>query len=307
MKTTKKHPFLLTIDTELDHRLYRTFPNSAKNLEKLYSLVEYIDTNSIYLTLFVTYNIVKFCSHVLRDFLTSDYVELGIHLHPEEMPESLAKGIHSTSLYDYPIEVIEAFLNIFIDAFTDNKFEVPQIFRAGRYRLPLKLIPVLLSKNIIVDSSVSPYINWSLENGPDYFQIPVSINNYHGIKEVPITIVLPEHARTNYFYKKFGTVPMFSKPFLVRLVRRLFLGREPLWLRPTFEDVGGLKEVVLLAKKYGSKYTCMMFHSYELKERCSPQSKTKQEAQLIYNRLITFLDQLDDLDLVTMPMKKIAN
>jgi hypothetical protein len=303
----KKNYFFLTIDTELDHRRYRISPNSARNLEKLYSLVEYVSKNSIYLTLFVTYNIVKYHSNVLRDLLQSDFVELGVHLHPEEMPENLAQGIHSSSLFDYPIKTLEDFLDLFFDSFIENEFAVPSIFRAGRYRLPLRLIPSLLKRNITVDSSVTPYINWSLENGPDYSQIPVSINNYNGIKEVPITIVLPEHKKKNYLYRKIGTIPMFSKPPLVRQLRRVLLGKEPLWLRPTFEDVDGLKHVIFLSQKSHPKYACMMFHSYELKEQCSPQSKSKEDAQLIYNRLIEFLDQLGNLNVISIPMKNIAN
>lgn len=301
-----RRPFFLTIDTEMDHSKYRTGTTSAKNLQKLYHLVEYIDRHKIYLTLFVTFDVLRHYSANFKDFMTSKYVELGIHPHPEEMPKDISHRMQSTSLYDYPLAALEAFLDLFIALFKEKDFDVPRIFRAGRYRLPVDLIPILLKKNITVDSSVCPFINWSIENGPDYSHITPSIEYYHGIKEVPITIVQPENLKMNAFYKKFGTVPLAEKSLLIRKLRRLILGREPFWLRPTFSDINEMKEVVLLSKKYNAKYVCMMLHSYELKEGCSPQAKTKHDAQRIYNRLIVFLDQLDDLNLISMPMNKIA-
>ena len=122
---------------------------------------------------------------------------------------------------------------------------------------------------------------------------------------MPITIVPPENLKMNAFYKKFGTVPLAEKPQLMRKVRKLFLGRAPVWLRPTFVDLDELIKVVLLSAKYNAKYACMMLHSYELKEGCSPQSKSKEDALLIYNRLTNFLDQIDSLKLISMPMNEI--
>jgi hypothetical protein len=202
-------PFFLTIDTELDYYGYRKTAHGGANLEKLHELVKYLDGRSIYVTLFVTYNVVKYYADLLRELARSDFVEFGIHLHPEEMPETISDGIKSNSLFDYPLEAVESFLDAFIWLLKEKHFTVPKIFRAGRYRVNRELVAILLKKGIVLDSSVTPYVDWSLGKGPDFSGNPISTSHFHGISEIPISIVLPENVRWNFFYMKYGTTGLF--------------------------------------------------------------------------------------------------
>jgi hypothetical protein len=89
--------------------------------------------------------------------------ELGTHLHGEYIePEPCwdAEGTYAMQC-DYPAELERAKLQRLTELFRERFGYTPRSFRAGRYGIAARTIPVLAALGYAVDSSVTPYKWWA--------------------------------------------------------------------------------------------------------------------------------------------------
>jgi hypothetical protein len=137
----------------------------------------------------------------------------------------------------------------------------PCSYRGGRYGMSDNTLTALAELGYKVDTSVTPYVDWSSQGGPDYRHHSNEPYWRRGILEVPITVL---GARS---WWPFGGWSRYR------------------WLRPSVATAEHLKWIVDRACENGLDVLNMTFHTMELIPRASPYVRTKVEAVLFLRRI----------------------
>jgi len=160
------------------------------------------------------------------------------------------------------------------------------------------LAEILNDNGYLVDSSVTPYTNWSSHmgipfgnGGPDFIDcvpFPYNYQFHNGIlTEIPITILptLFPLNRSNYLSRKYFRY--VDNLFLLRVVRKIFYHKQPLWLRPfSWMTINLIEQIVEEAIRIRLPYLVMMFHSSEL----MPGSSIYRKSENAIEELFDFLE-----------------
>jgi len=143
------------------------------------------------------------CCEVLKGEIRLG-AEIGAHLHseyiePAEKYENFA-GTRSSEFpcFAYSMEIELAKIKNLTDLIEEKLAVRPVSYRAARFGADLETIKCLEKLNYKVDSSITPQIDWSYQNGPDHskaLEQPyfISANDYYSagsskILEIPVTI-----------------------------------------------------------------------------------------------------------------------
>ena len=220
--------------------------------------------------------------------------ELGTHLHAEYVGPDLDEDAESSTFQAALAPAIErakieALTSLFVHRFGTR----PRSFRAGRFGIGGASLGILADLGYTVDSSVTPFIDWSGAGpgAPNFRQAPFI--PYHPDPHAPATA---------------GQGPVWEIPVTIRprLAHRLpimrgFLARRlrPRWLRPTW---GSARALIDLARdvwdeapprdataRSAPPIWNVMFHNVEVVAGASPYSATEDRAQAILDRLAQLL------------------
>jgi len=224
--------------------------------------------------------------------LNGEY-ELGTHLHSEFIKPCEGNngcdkaGSGKFACYDYSDEIESEKLKNLTLSFEKSFGYKPLCYRAGRFGSDINTIKSLAKLGYLVDSSVTPHINWTRQHGPNfkdypeqpYFIDPYSFNkpnNDSKILEVPVSIggkrlpILPDQW---LFYS---------------------------WLRPTHVSVSEQKKLI---RQYMQKYKdqerivfCMMFHSMEIIPNASPYTRSQKGVDRLLSRMEAVLKFFKEMD-----------
>src|SRR5919197_4708316 len=184
---------IVTIDTEPDLPVRRQDRHATlRNIPELRTLQERMP--DVKLTLLVTQAVLEDPAS-LRELerLNADFdCEIGAHLHPEDTPPFLdpAARRRETSLMRLPPELRAEKLRTLVAAI-QRHFPRPTSYRAGRWQHSPEDFGMLSEAGFLVESSVTPYVSWQLEHGPDYSAArPEPFRVDGSLWEVPVTIEL---------------------------------------------------------------------------------------------------------------------
>ncbi len=239
----------------------------------------------------------KDCVSLLKNI---DNCELGTHLHGDLVePNRRIYKIGNERTYEmensYPKEIeyekLKNLTNLFVEKFGYN----PESFRAGRFAAGANTISSLEKLGYLVDSSVTPGVDWDYPEGradflgakeQPYFpskEILLLEEGSSKVLEVPISIVTPKLRK--YFCN-------LDKVKTVRgIVDRIFPAR---WLRPSFQSSRGMVDVIKkVIRRYGVNNAVvlnMMFHSMEVIPNASPYTKTEDECRALIGRIEKVLE-----------------
>jgi hypothetical protein len=287
---------IVTIDTEPDLPVRRQSTHtSLRNIPALRQLQERMP--DVKLTLLVTQSVLDDppSRKVLEELATGYGAEIGAHLHPEDTPPFLPREAErrETSLLRLPLEVRAQKLETLCAAiYTD--FPPPTSYRAGRWKLSPEDFKVLKQQGIQVDTTVTPYISWRLEKGPDWSGVgPEPYRDApSGLWEVPVTIGLNRGtalARTGLLrpYLQLASHP--AKGLKPPLDRLWSLGRpiQPVWFRPTYTPLDQLKRLgQRILRRSPDPVLNMMFHSNELVIGGRPFIREQADADRVADRIV---------------------
>ncbi|MCK4753067.1 MAG: polysaccharide deacetylase family protein [Planctomycetes bacterium] len=275
--------FCITIDTEPDCDIHwkrsdpLTFDSVLSGIPNiLRPLWDKYDIKPVY---FVSPEVVQNdnCCEALKQEVQQG-AEIGTHLHSEYIqPEKKHENFAGTSSDEYPCfaydtETEFAKIKNLTDLIAEKFGIVPVSYRAARYGADLDTIKSLEKLGYKVDSSITPQINWSYQDGPDHSKAPqqpyfISENNYYSvgdskILEVPITI---------------------SKKRLPLLPDRWPFYR---WLRPTHMTFTEMKILVNeFIKNYREPVLNLMFHSMEIIPGKTPFVRNEFQQKMYLTRL----------------------
>jgi hypothetical protein len=297
---------LVTVDTEPDlPRRRRASPGTLNNIPALLRLQERIPR--VRLTLLVTHSVVtdrdslRVLERLKRDF----DCEIGAHLHPEETPPFVRGVPDETSLTRLPFEARADKLRTLTDAISVH-FPRPVSYRAGRWKLSPEDLDLLREQGYAVDSTVTPYVSWKLEQGPDFTAAPRQPQRVDGSKlwEVPVTIGLNRGERlvgagpvgtALRAYLQLASLELHGLPRPLKPAWDLVRPIRPVWLRPTYSSSN---EMVRLAERLRARsrdgVLNMMLHSNELAPGGRPFIRTQADADRIIERVASTCRYLVD-------------
>jgi len=272
---------LITIDTEPDcdiywNRLYpfqfssvmEGIPNILRPIWKKYNI------KPIY---FISPEVANNldCCKILKEEIKLGAV-IGAHLHSEYIEPNIKIENFSNKpsleypCYAYPEEIEFKKIENLTNLIEKNIGVRPIWYRAARYGADLDTIKSLKKMGYKYDSSVTPFIDWGKQGGPDHSKSQlnpyfISKNNFYldspknesiGIKEYPITI----------FKKRLGILGKILPD------KWIFYN----WLRPTHMTFIEQKYMVnKILKNYNNFTFVLMFHSMEIMPLKTPYVRNK--------------------------------
>jgi hypothetical protein len=314
--------FIITIDTEGDNQWNHGIALTTENIKFVPRFQDLCNKYQVKPTYLVTSEICEdpFAKEIFTNYSKTEKAEIGAHLHSWTTPPFLDKdGYRYNDInHAFATELSEDLLSEKIKNLT-NQIETsfgkrPLSFRSGRYGFNGSVAKILKENSYLVDSSVTPYTNWSLntgiqggKGGPDFVDntpFPYKYNSDYGsLLEIPITI-LPTKFPLNknekiaryYFRNVKNSIPL-------RVFRKLLFKNQPLWLRPyNWMTIGLFDEILNVARKIELPYLVMMFHSSELMPGCSIYRKDESAIEQLYDQLEHFfiLLQKENIKSVTL-------
>ncbi len=276
--------FLITIDTEADNQWdfdHEISTECAKFLPRFQELAERFGFKPTWLTNYEMANDDFFCRY-MKEKQDDGLCEIGMHLHawntPPEYP--LEKKFRERDyLIEYPFDIMEKKVATMTELI-ENKFgKKPVSHRSGRWTTNQDYFKILHKYGYKVDCSVTPHIDWTNcvgvtgLAGSDYSKCsekPYYI--YKDILEVPMTI------REKHMF-------VWEKPYtlytLCREFKRFTFGRNQ-WLRPDASLLQRpLTKLIDIVSKE-NQYLMFMIHSSELMPAGSPNFKTPESIERLY-------------------------
>jgi hypothetical protein len=238
---------------------------------------------------------------VLSSFLNEGVCEIGTHCHPWNTPpiteELNAKNSMMCNLdYDLISEKMS-----FLHKTIEENFNVkPVSFRAGRWGLNEDVARCLTELGYLVDTSMSPFVDWSPYHGPNFRQSStqpfyfeannISAHNKHGkLLEIPPTIGFYQKSfRLCDYARNIISKGVLSKLRLLGILDRLRLLNFH-WLSP---ELSNGQEMVLLSKRFvksGHRFLNMSFHSTSLLPGKSPFVSNEKELSVFLGKIEYFL------------------
>jgi hypothetical protein len=295
-----KKYLLITIDTEIDSPYWKPeLPFSLKNIKAVLRLQKLFQKYDIKATYLVTYPVAdnKESKSILKEFSDREEIEIGTHLHTWTTPPFLS-GREKLKL-DYPhrskLELEK--LSTLTQKIETSFGKRPISYRAGRYGFDRESLKYLKDLNYLIDSSITPSINWSSDGGPnfaDFTQLKPYFLDENDIKksgqssilEVPISIAV-NRKLPSFLSQAYCHLPMEIKGLLkkINLIKTI-------WLRPSifsFEEMKWLSDYLLDSD---NQVLNMMFHSNELLAGTSPYVKTKKQEENFFLNLENILNYL---------------
>lgn len=301
--------FILTLDTEGDNQWDHGRALSVENIKYVPRFQELCNKYKIKPTYLVTSEVCNdvFAKKLFKDYQSHGLAEIGAHLHSWTTPPFLdRKGFrHNDSIHPFASELPEDILNEKIRYITDQietSFgQRPFSFRSGRFGFNDKVARVLIQNSYIVDSSITPYTNWSDnrgladdKGGPDFsekqpFPFEYIMSGSSTLIEIPVTIIPTvfllkgNNKLTRYYFRN------VDRKMPLRQVKKYFFPNQPLWLRPFDWTVADhFRQLIDEANRIELPYFVMMFHSSELMPGCSIYRKDNDSIERLYNQLETF-------------------
>jgi len=299
-----KSRLIITIDTESDNQwddfLVRNISlENLKEIPRLQRLFNKLEVRPCYL---ITYPVAASENAVsmLREFLSGGICEIGTHLHTWSTPPISDSEIENRSfLHSLPKDLQkEKFENLHNKIVENLKIE-PKSYRGGKYSFDAGLLGMLEEKGYSLDTSVTPFNNWSHIGGPDFVgcvtrpYFPSRTDAFKrgdsSVLEVPISIDFDRNMPDGLKKLILRAPLMFH---MQGILRRLGLCKL-VWLDPSFQTFSEMKRLVdLILKREENPCINLMFHSSVLLAGGSPYNKTKKDVSNFYQKLGLILSYL---------------
>jgi peptidoglycan/xylan/chitin deacetylase (PgdA/CDA1 family) len=295
---------IVTIDTEEDNwSAYSNTDNSVENIARIPDLNRIFDEYGVKPTYLVTYPVAinPRSIDILGRILQEGKCEIGAHCHPWNTPpfeEELNR--RNTMMCNLPANLVYRKMSVLHEAIQSNLGITPASFRPGRWGFGPGVARALWLLGYRVDSSVTPYVDWSASAGPDFsehspdlFRFCPSQNGFAdqngSLLEVPVSIGFTQ---ANFAFanrvlktlkkvcpKKFHLIGVLKKLRLLNLV----------WLSPEASKSKDLRALANRLKKNGHRVLNFTFHSGSLVSGLTPFSNTKKGSMEIMQRIENFL------------------
>ncbi|MBY0398860.1 polysaccharide deacetylase family protein [Myxococcota bacterium] len=291
---------VVTIDTEEDQWGQYDVPRySVANAGRLPAFQALCEEFAVRPTYLVTYEMARQDSSaaILRDLAGRPGVEIGGHCHPWNTPPPGETTARSSMLSNLPRESQRAKLTALTECLVSVFGIQPRSYRAGRWGFHPDQIAILRELGYQVDTSITPFISWENDGGPDYARrypeqfwlgtaADTSAADTRRLLEVPATVGFLQ-SDADLANRVLQTI--LRSTLLRRLRVYGVLGRLRLlnrvWICP---EMTSLEEMIALTsrmKARGAGVVNLMFHSVTLQPGLSPFVRSESDATAFAERL----------------------
>ena len=306
----------ITIDVEEDNwSNYATEP-VLSNIEKISTLQALFDRYSVKPTYLVTYPVAadRNAVSILRKIMEDGRCEIGTHVHPWNTPPfEEEKTFRNTMLCNLGKEIQYRKIESLHVKIHENFGVEPISFRSGRWGFDRIVAGNIRRLGYKVDTSVSPYLNWERDCGPDYSdhspeirKLPAGENGEPDscILEVPATIGFLQ-SDFDSCNKWFNTI-LNSKLKYFRLLGILDkLGIiNKVWLSPEMANGNEMTQLAKSVEREGYTLLNMFFHSSSLKAGLTPFTKSHDDEKNFLNRIEEFLQGVAVNKVQSIPLRE---
>lgn len=314
---------VITIDTEEDNwARYSTTDNPVSNIERLIPLQKLFDQHGVRPTYLVTYPVATNprSVEILKNFLDHEKCEIGMHCHPwntPPLPENTPIADTETMLCNLDANLVHEKMTTLHEAIRRNFGIKPLSFRSGRWGFGPAVARSLVLLGYRVDSSVSPYVDWSSIHGPDYRSFSPAIFSFGSngfrqktendtILEVPATIGFLQR---NFSFAQRIT-QMVENPLgkLLHLKGVLYHTHlvNKIWLSPEQSEISAMFALTKRMRRKNFPYVNFTFHSTSLKAGHSPFVQTGNDERRFMEKIKQFLQFTRKIELQNLTLAETA-
>ncbi len=208
-------------------------------------------------------------------------VEIGAHCHPWNTPPVTATGWAHSMMCTLPTEVNRAKIAEVTDRIETELGVRPTTFRAGRWAFGPTVAKALVAEGYRVDASVTPFVDWTPEGGPDFLEAPFRPYRCHpdeplepaddgALVEIPTTVgYLRGHPRRMARFRR-----SLERSVLARLKVVGILGTAGViqrrWLSPEHSTAKDMIALCAACLRHGAPVLDLTFHSCTLLPGATP-------------------------------------
>lgn len=305
--------FYITIDTEEDDwGKYNARGNTVENIQQLPRLQALFDKYGAIPTYLINYPVATGSKSkpVLEKILTAGNCEFGTHCHPWNTPPYIEETSKFTSMMcNLPANIIAEKMTYLHEAIKSNYGINPISFRAGRWGFNSDVAKCIVSLGYKLDTSISPFIDWSKSHGPDFSNAKTSsyrfdpndvlTENEKGlILEVPPTIgFYQKKTQLAQQTRSYIASSKLSKLRLLGLLDKLNI-LNFYWLSP---ELSNAQQMIRLCNRFiksGHNFLNMSFHSTTLLPGSTPFVNSNSDLDDFLNRIESVLRYARDNGLI---------
>jgi hypothetical protein len=312
--------FIISIDTEednWDNFLVQPTLNNIKRIDLIQKLFDRLHIKPTYL---ITHSVANDQESViyLKSILESDRCEIGTHLHPWNTPPLEEELIPSNTMLSNLSEELQ-FKKLYRlhHKIKDSFNYIPQSFRAGRYGLNSSLVKNLIKFNYMVESSITPFLDWRSFHGPDYSNFGLlnpywisdqdlsTENKDSKLLEVPLSagFLQKNFFRANNLFNKFKYFPYKNFRIIGFLAQLHLLNK--VRLTPEGYSFWEMRQLVKVMQGNGIKTFNLSFHSNSLLPGRTPFVRSERELVQFLIKLETIIQYFLELNFVPVTLSQI--
>jgi hypothetical protein len=307
----------ITIDTEEDQwGDYVSKNNSVENVYRLPELQRLFNRYGAIPTYLIDYPVASDneAVDILSRFQGLGQCEIGMHCHPWNTPPIKEEiCAHNSMMCNLEPALVNSKLET-LHAKIEKQFgKSPSSFRTGRWGFGPSVADSLIGLQYKIDTSVSPFVDWSADGGPDYDCAPTRAYRFEPqeiFKPIPDGRLMEVPATVGFYQKNFRrchrTLKWINAHTSQKLRLKGIFDRLGLlnfrWLSP---ELSSGKDMVRLAQACidnGSKYLNMSFHSNSMLPGCGPFVKDRDGLDRFLKAIETFLRFAENKNLVFAPL-----
>jgi hypothetical protein len=289
---------IITIDAEEDGwGDYHREGDSVDNISGIPRLQALFDRYGAKPTYLVNWPVVmdRRACRIIKNIHAAGGCEIGSHCHPWNTPpfEEDISGINSM-MCNLPPKLVKAKVANLVAATEEMLHVRPTSFRAGRWGFGRYVAEALIEQGYVVDSSVSPTVDWRSEFGPDYSRAPDRPYRF-----APERILIPDAsgpllevpASMGFFQKRCAipqkllqvlTTPVLRRLHLIGFLERLGLVNFR-WLSPESSSAADMITLSRALISKGSTVLNLSFHSPTLLPGKSPYVRSQHDLDHFLN------------------------
>lgn len=299
---------VVTADVEEDNWYSDHRTNySTENIREMPVLQRLFDDAGIKPTYLINYPVAtdSYAIGFFGELMKEGKCEIGTHIHPWNTPPLDEEfNDRNKMLCNLPEDLQYKKLRYLHETIRDNfKFD-PISFRAGRWAFDEVVARNIHRLRYKIDTSVTPFTDWSNILGPDYSDIPPDPYRYNipdrgddgngQLLEVPASIgyLQKNQIYWNRIYKMLKNQHFDYFKVLGFLNKVNILNK--VWLTPEVFDV---KEMIKLVERFrnnGSGIINMTLHSNSMKCGLNPFVKDIKDLEIFKNKLCDFLSYVNE-------------
>lgn len=313
---------IITIDTEEDNwGCYTPGGHTVENIERIPELQDFFNHFQVKPTYMVDYPVVADArsSSILKTVFEKGNCEIGTHCHPWNTPPfEEATNERNSMLCNLPAELQYQKISFLHDAIRQLFGINPISFRSGRWGYGPEVARHISQLGYKVDSSITPYMDWTLAHGPDFSNVsprPFRFSYDDLYRHRPDGPLLEVPATIGYHQSNFDMCNQISKLLTQnpwdRLVLHKILHRLNLlnraWLSPEIADAKSMIKLTRRMLVEGYQFINLFFHSPTLIPGLSPFVRTKEDEAKFHRQLRDFLVFTQDTGIRSITLSETLN